>query len=398
MQEKQQNKVRELRKVVIISTIDHNPGDDFIRLGQEYLLSTLLPHAQFRCINKHDPRTLWERFVPGKSRPNRLLMPFRYRLRRVLRNPSERNFLDDAELVVFAGAPFIWRQNARIFPSTCANAEWVNATWNRLFSELRNVPVLNLAAGTSTNHAEDTDRILADTKVAGFLRRALARTALTTARDSLTQEIANRLGFRVPLLPCTAVLSPRRLGVSEKPPEYVVLNVMPFAVHRARGMRTDARRWHAIISRLVSEIEARHAVLFISHSRDEDAAVREWFPGRPRLFNTDPRVLLEAYSKARFAVCNRVHAAAAVAAFHRPAIVIGGDTRSDLVRVMGLPVFDHRTAEHSEILRAIEEIEINYRDHVARLARMSWQAEADYLRLIGVALDKYEAAALKCKG
>src|SRR5688572_10571177 len=123
--------------VLLISTIAHNPGDDFIRWGQQHLLSRVAP-SRFTVVHKHDPRTLFEGFVRRPHTPHRLIAPLLYQVHsKVTRS---RNLLADADLVAFAGTPFIWRQQTRLLPSTSANAEWVRPTWGRLMTEFPDTP------------------------------------------------------------------------------------------------------------------------------------------------------------------------------------------------------------------------------------------------------------------
>src|SRR5208282_3801562 len=126
--------------ILLVSTMAHNPGDEFIRLGVEHVLHYVYPEAKLKTIHKHDPRTLFAGFNQQSRKPHRLLAPLLYRLYAVSAGRDEENYLETADLVVFAGTPFIWSSAVRLFPSTCANAEWLPATWRRLFDEFRKKP------------------------------------------------------------------------------------------------------------------------------------------------------------------------------------------------------------------------------------------------------------------
>lgn len=373
--------------VLLVSTLDHNPGDEIIRLGQEYLLRQALDCPKFTTINKHDPRTLYDGFVQRPKPPHRFISPFLYRVYAARRRMYRTNRLELADLVVFAGAPFIWRQNTRLFPSTCANAEWVSPIWSRLFTDLTDKPVLNLAAGTSLSLPSQIDSITREKRVANFLRAALRRSALTTARDRYTAEILASMGFDVPIMPCTSLWSAEGAGVARQEAEYVVVNVMPSAVHTSRGNRVNTTHWRAMISEVISKLEKHYQVVFVSHSTDEDKIAAAWFPGRKRFYSKNPRALLEAYSKAYFGVCNRVHAGAGVATFGRPVVVIGGDTRTDLIKQFGLPAFDHREIEVETLLRAVENLEKDYEALTANLHRLKEASEKEYLARLQAALN-----------
>jgi polysaccharide pyruvyl transferase WcaK-like protein len=368
--------------ILLVSTHAHNPGDDFIRIGIEHLLRQIYPDAVLRIMHKHDPRTVFAGFKQRASSPHRLLAPHLYRLYAALQGRGRENYLDTADLVVFAGTPFIWRSSLRMLPFTSANAEWVPFTWQRLFHELAGKPVLNLSAGTSVTSPQQADALLADPAVTGFLKQAVGRSTLTTARDNRTRAILGQLGFDVPLLPCASILAAKGAQIEPQAPEYVVVNLMPSAAHSWRGQRGDPAHWRRILEQVARDLETRHTLLFVSHSADEDAAAAAWFPHHPRLFSQDPIVLLKAYARASFGVCNRVHAGAAIASFGRPAVVIGGDSRIELIEQFGLPAFDHRDLDAETLIAAVHEMESHHEGYKQRLARCIAEAEQAYIAIL----------------
>jgi hypothetical protein len=374
--------------ILLITTVAHNPGDEFIRLGVEHVLRLSYPAARFKLIHKHDPRTLFSGFEQRPRSPSRFVSPYLYRLYAKSRGRHEENFLETADLVVFAGTPFIWRSSARLFPFTSENAEWVNPIWRRLFNDFPRKPVLNLSAGTSLTGGtslaaqDQADAILSDPVVAGFLKQAAGRAQLTTARDVRTSEILGALGFQTKIIPCASIMAAAGAHLRPLEPEYVVINTMRSAAHSWRGQRGDESKWRNTITAVVPEIEKRHPVLFVSHSRLEDETAAAWFPGRRRFLSKSPSELLYVYSKARYGLCNRIHAAAAVASFGRPAIVVGGDSRVNLIEQFGLPAYDHRDIDGSKLSAIIGEVESHYDKYVHTLKSRTIAAEHDYVRAI----------------
>jgi hypothetical protein len=369
--------------ILLITTVAHNPGDEFIRLGVEHVLRLSYPEAKFKAIHKHDPRTLFSGFRQWSRNPSRLISPYLYRLYAKSFGRLEENFLETADLVVFAGTPFIWRSSVRLFPFTSENAEWVDPVWRRLFNDFPRKPVFNLSAGTSLTGQDQADAILSDPVVAGFLKQAVGRAELTTARDVRTSEILGALGFQTNIIPCASIMAAAGAHLRPLEPEYVVINTMQSAAHSWRGQRGNESKWRNTITAVVPEIEKRHPVLFVSHSRLEDETAAAWFPGRRRFVSKVPSELLKVYSKARYGVCNRVHAAAAIASFGRPAIVVGGDSRINLIEQFGLPAYDHRDIDGSKLSESIQEVENHYDDYVRELKGRTIGAERDYLRAIG---------------
>lgn len=369
-------------KILLISTLAHNPGDEFIRLGVEHVLRQVFPNAELKPIHKQDPRTLFAGFKQRSATPHRLISPWLYSFYSAAHSGKEENYLETADLVVFAGSPFIWRSGVRLFPSTCANAEWTGPTWRRLFSELKTKPVFNLAAGTSAFNPQQFDAILSDPDVVSFLKQALARAKLTTSRDVKTREILAKLGFQTDLIPCASLLGAKGARLTGQKPEYVVINLMPSAAPSSRGQRGDPSNWLATITAVVPEIEKRHPVMFVSHFADEHEAAAKYFPGRPRFFSKDPIELLKVYSKAIYGICNRVHSGAAVASFARPVIPVGGDYRNNLIEQFGLPAFDHRELDASKLTAIIERVEGDYQKYVDILEKRMLYTEREYVRII----------------
>jgi hypothetical protein len=368
--------------ILLISTLGHNPGDEFIRLGLEYVLRQVFPNARLRPIHKQDPRTLFSGFVRRTETPHRLVAPILYRLYSAGFASKEENFLESTDLVVFAGSPFIWRTNIRLFPSTCANAEWVGPTWRRLFSELSDKPVWNLAPGTSAFNPQQFDAVMSDRKVTGFLLQALERAELTTARDEKTKEIFAALGFQKDLIPCSSILAAKGAGLLPQPPEYVVINLMPAAAPSGRGQRGEPHKWLSTVTAVVPEIEKRYPILFVSHFPEEHEAAAKYFPGRQRFYSKDPIELMQRYSKAVYGICNRVHSGAAVASFGRPVISVGGDYRNNLIKQFGALAFDHRELDAAKLLAVIREVEEQYNNYVDTLKQRMLYTESEYLRVI----------------
>jgi hypothetical protein len=81
-----------------------------------------------------------------------------------------------------------------------------------------------------------------------------------------------------------------------------------------------------------------------------------------------------------------VHAAAGVASFARPALVVGGDSRVNLVEQFGLPAVDHRETDTAEIIKLIDQFEGDA-GYAQNLKRRADEAERDYIGMVRGALD-----------
>ena len=370
-------------KVLIVSTISYNPGDEFIRLGQQHLLRQIFPSAEFDLVHKHDPRSIFSGYSRADSdlwHPR--LVPLQYKIYAGTKGKTQTDLLEASDLVVFAGTPFFWISNARIFPSHSGNAEWVGPIWKRLFDELPDKPVLNLAVGTSLQSQEGMNRMLTHQGARSFLAKALSRANLTTARDPSSQLVAQKLGFEIPLLPCTSLWAADGANIAAKPAEYVAVNLMRHAVHKYRATETATANWEKLATHLMAQLQKSHDVLLVCHSKDEEDVAKEWFPQVPRVYSMRPEDLLDAYSKSEFCVSNRVHGAAGAATFGRPSLVIGGDTRVQLIKQFGLPALDSRDLTIEKLDQGLASL-IDHRDeYTQQLTELRNSAKAEYLGIL----------------
>ncbi len=380
-------------RTLVISTVNYNPGDEFIRLGQQYLLRQIFSEIDFFIVHKHDPRSTFAEFgmVGGRSLWHPRLVPLQYQIYAKTQGKRQTDLLEACDLAVFAGTPFIWMSNSRIFPSHSGNAEWVKPIWWRLFHALRDKPVLNLAAGTSVQSRQALDRIIHHRQAKNFLVRALERAALTTARDKNTKLVANMLGFDIPLFPCTSLWAASGANIQRKSEEYVAVNLMRHAVHKYRATITASSGWERLAKHMVNRLRVDHDVLLVCHSEDEEQVAREWFPELDRFFSQKPEELLEAYSRAKFGISNRVHGAAGVATFGRPSLVIGGDTRVDLIREFGLPAVDSRDLNVEKLDQAVDDLIEKREDYVLKLAQLKSMVEPVYINTLRDRLSRNKA-------
>ena len=370
-------------KILIVSTISYNPGDEFIRLGQQHLLRQIFPSAEFDLVHKHDPRSIFSGYSrDGSALWHPRLVPLQYRIYAGTKGKTQKDLLKTSDLVVFAGTPFFWISNTRIFPSHSGNAEWVGPIWKRLFDELPDKPVLNLAVGTSLQSREGMNRMLTHRSARSFLTKALSRANLTTARDRSSQSVAEKLGFNIPLLPCTSLWAADGANLSAKPAEYVAVNLMRHAVHKYRATETATASWEKLANHLMTQLQKSHDVLLVCHSKDEENVAKEWFPRVPRVYSMRPEDLLEAYSKSEFCVSNRVHGAAGAATFGRPSLGIGGDTRVQLIKQFGLPALDSRDLTTQKLDQALASLTEHSAEYTRQLTYLRKGAEAEYLEIL----------------
>lgn len=321
-------------KIALITTIDHNVGDDFVREGIKYLFSSFLPNAKFSSIHKHSPVSV------------------RYGLER-LRNRTAGKIVDnllphsitpdkirECDILVQCGAPVYWHNKA----SHCAENEWYESLITKRFCRWNNQKpkfLLNIAAGTCQPYHSSGHEILNCPSCVTYIKEFFDLSTLTTARDILTQELLERLGMHVEKLPCTSIFAPNRFGiVGEKRGRYIVMNYMPSAGHYEFDQNIDARKWQNVFVSLYHEFARHDEVVIVCHNHNELRATKRILNDANIFYaSNDYRAYIEFYSHAKFGIVNRVHSAFLMAGLGKPSIIVGNDTRAKMADLINIENF-----------------------------------------------------------
>lgn len=321
-----------MKKVCVISTLNHNVGDDFVRTGILSLLREVLGDLETRIVHKHFPATVrsaaWGRF-DERTRwlSDRLSWRARLSLLAEALPPDPRaDLLLSSDILVQSGAPVYWKNQH----SKCSQAEWFTPLIERRWQTIRErVPLLNLAAGSCQALGSDGTEISEDVECRDYIDRFTRWSTLTTVRDALARKIVLQCGHDVPLLPCPSIFAPEAVNLPAREPAYVALNYMPHAGHYdlAGEGPQQALRWEVAFSAAARRLAGRQPCLMICHDRKELAEAARLLPEVPRFFSTSWQDYLDAYSRCRFAIVNRVHGAVVSAAMGKPVLLTGNDTR-----------------------------------------------------------------------
>ena len=102
-------------KTSIITTVDHNIGDDFVREGLLYLLSSAGVVGDVELIHKHSPVTNFYGMERIRNlRVSRVIEP-------IIRHVGWKNRIQDCGLLIQSGAPIYWCHEDG---AHCASNEW----------------------------------------------------------------------------------------------------------------------------------------------------------------------------------------------------------------------------------------------------------------------------------
>lgn len=367
-------------KVGIITTIDTNIGDDFIREGLLHVLSRMRKGYSLVLINKHAPSNIYPR-----SHPLNWPVPFTGRLGRYYTRALDSMFyrfshsaFDSCDLIIQAGAP--------VFFDYCASTEWSKMVWEHVVCRLAaTIPVLNLAAG-SCYPWERIPQSIPLPKDERFIRRIADGCLLTTVRDSLAQKLLCTLGIESKLIACSAFLAANNHQPLRAEPTYVFINYMRKGTHFDFDQHIDADLWEEEMRTLIQSLKMFHKVAFICHNEEEYCLAHQLDETLPRFF---PKTVADYFRVASMGIAgvfNRMHACVGFAGLGIPSIGVGGDTRMLMVDALGLQTVFVKEAKAIWLLDKIETMIQELGDERERLNIMHMKVQAAYESVIGSAI------------
>ena len=370
------------RRVGLITTLNTNIGDDFIREGLCLVLAEVFKgqKLEFVMVNKHQPFMVYPRWHPihlsqrlprGKNRVGRFIARFLYRFGSTL--------FDSCDIIVQCGTPVVW--------PGCSRCEWAEPLWHQVVGRLsrKGVPVLNLGAGSCYPWERQPQQVN-DERDALYLRRILGYCRVTTVRDRLAQHLFEGLGYSCPFIPCPALFAGRPFANRSTNGEFVVINYMEKGGHYDWGQGIDTMVWENTIKAVISEISKHHQVLFLCHSQKEYELALALDPTIPRFLPKDSQEYFSMLCRAKVGLCNRLHAAIALAGIGIPSVAVGTDTRLLMVEAVGLPYLYVKEATAETLLDVLHDLLINWERERERLLMLSEQTWDQYVEVVQKAL------------
>jgi polysaccharide pyruvyl transferase WcaK-like protein len=368
-------------KIGLITTINTNIGDDFIREGIVRVLAQVYGTADthYLKVNKHQPYMV---YPPRHSihlrkylEPNRL---WQYRPQRWFETFVSRfcksNF-HDCDLIVQCGAPVFW--------PNCYRNEWAKPLWYDIIGRLhQKIPVLNLAAGSCYPWITRDSHIL-NADDARYIKKILGYCAVTTVRDRLAHDLCVSLGVDVPVIPCSAFLAAKGRVAETDSSGYIVINYMRGGGHYDWSQGIDPQRWEQVVRDLVVSLGRRHRVVFLCHNEEERFLATHLNSSLQVFLPKDSREYFDFVAGAKFAICNRMHASVAMAGMGVPSVAICTDTRLLMVECLGLKT--HYVADVNAPLLE-QEVEdglanlVNEKDRLLELQDQTWNRYLSVVR------------------
>ncbi|MHC4198713.1 MAG: polysaccharide pyruvyl transferase family protein [Planctomycetota bacterium] len=364
----------------LITTLATNIGDDLVRGGICRVLCAVYKDREIRFIpiNKHRPYTVYPkwhplRFMPlGKRRLSRRL--HRFGLSR----------FDKCDLIVQCGAPVLWPR--------CNLSEWAKPLWLQVVGRLcTRIPVLNLAAGACYPWEAQPERI-DDPWDAEYLRAILGFCDVTTVRDSLAKALCSSLGVETPLIPCSAFLAAEDHVANTQDDGPILISYMAGGGHYDWNQNIDAAAWRETVRTVIGKLGSRHCLAFLCHNEKEYDLALKLEPSVPRFWPRTPGAYFAAVSRAKAAICSRLHASVALAGMGIPSVAVCTDTRLLMVEPLGLPYHYVKEADPDRLEHEIEALLANRSKERERLLSLRQEAWKEYVAVVSDAIEQRAGA------
>ena len=364
-------------QIGVVTTLETNVGDDFIRNGLKRAIRAAGIDADYVSVNKHCIHEILLRRHP--ARWTACLPRGRFRLANMVMRISghpEWNVFSACDVVIQCGTPVFWPQ--------AYSVPWHYIAWERVLPWLADrMPVLNLGAG-SCYPWDGQPHVVMDDRDRKHARHVLATATVTTVRDGVAADLAAEFGFSPSLLPCPSILAPDDpvlwSGSSAGP---LYINYMPGGGHVFWDEGASRDDWHRTVRDVAKAMSRQRSVIFLCHSEAEEVAAAHYFPDYPRVRPRTVTEYFETISGAAACICNRMHACMAFRALGIPAIAVGRDTRILMARHVDATCLYTDTTDATTLLGAVEDALSATDALLLRMQRMRESTLNSYAAVIG---------------
>jgi hypothetical protein len=315
-------------KISIITTVDHNVGDDFVREGIKYLLRQHFSGQQleFENIHKHSPITTRHGFEWFRN------LRYSRRVDKLIPKKITQDRIFDADLVVQSGAPVYW---CHAVDGHCYQNEWYQPLIRERLYQKKNKLFINLAGGTCQTYHSDGSEFCSLCN--DYIKEFYDACQVTTVRDTLGSVVLGNIGLKAPVIPCSSIFAINEHNLKSEGEDYVVVNYMKGGSHFVFGQEILADKWQREFKIFYNELKMKERVIFSCHNQKEVDEALDLDPDAEIFFEEhDYLAYMRFYSRAKFGIMNRVHGAFMMASFGKPSIVIGNDSRARMAEEIGL--------------------------------------------------------------
>lgn len=280
---------------LIISTLGKNPGDEFIRVGVNYLIKEIDNNAKIKVLDKET---------------------------------QSMSYSVEFDKCIWAGMPVFW--------SLYQNNNWSINWWKYMVggwtSRVKNNFCV-LGAGSFQDWS-DINRGLDRASMSRSAKDLSDNSFVVTARDPIVNNICNS---SFPTLVCPAIFS---TADKQKTESIKGCNLMPNGAHYDVFNPSEGNTWRSI-QEDISHILISNGFKFFAHSDIElnHAISLGWKTEDIISYEGDPIKMLEHYRNVDMFLGNRVHGCIVSRANGADVISCGYDSRQEAVKLSGAKAF-----------------------------------------------------------
>lgn len=364
-------------KISIITTVDHNVGDDFVREGIKYLLRQYFKNdnLEFQNIHKHSPITTRYGFEWFRK------LRFSKRVDRIIPKSWSKDRIFEADIIVQSGAPVYWCHE--VGGGHCYNNEWYIPLIKKRFLKNKKAKLLNLAAGTCQKYHSDGSEFCQ--KCYEYMKDFYKLSAVTTVRDTLAQTVFKKIGIDVPVIPCSSIFAIDEHNFINEGEEYIVVNYMKGGAHYTFGQEIDFEKWEREFKKFYFELKEKERIVISCHNQKEVDEALELDPKSEIFYVKDDYLeYMKFYSRAKFGIVNRVHGAFLMASYGKPSIVVGNDSRARMPEEIGLKHFFVNDVDYNLLTQEYEYLKNGADNFVERFKLIKEKAYHDYMEALSI--------------
>lgn len=362
-------------KISIITTVNHNIGDDFVRDGIKYLLKQYFKgeKLEFQNIHKHSPITTRYGFEKIRS------LKLSKLLDKAIPKSITRDRVLEADILIQSGAPVYWcHADVNVH---CYQNEWYKPLIKERFLKKTNAKLVNLAAGTCQKYHSDGSDFCEQCN--SYIKEFYELADVTTVRDTLAKIVLGNIGLSVNVIPCSSIFAINEYGLKNQGEDYVVVNYMKGGAHYTFGQKIDSEKWFKEFKKFYLELKKRETVVFSCHNQKEVKEALQIDPEAKIFYKENDHIeYMKFYSKAKFGIMNRVHGAFLLASYGKPSIVIGNDSRSKMAEQIGLKSYFVNDVDSCLLNRDYEYLSTGANSFKERFKEIKEKAYKDYLNAL----------------
>lgn len=349
-------------KILVVTTKNFNPGDDFIREGLIRLISKLDIDIKYEYFDKHTPTFTSFRIVGRGKILNWRITRYIYKIINIF----NQNYLGSFDAVIHSGAPFFY-DSKNIFRFNTYSSEWfLNLYRGRNSKKIKKLFLIAIGSNLFKNEkSEDLINSKKITRAIDSLKKI--KLGLITARDPETYTILEKQDLHPLLLPCTAFFCSSALhgGSETKEGDYVIFNYMKYGIIKKRNSNTDVQEWEKVAKAVVDDITKNYKVLVLSHSKQDYLDCLKIFPDHEHFYSKNYQDYFDVYANSYAGIYNRVHGAMLSLSNLKPTILISADSRKSMFSMFDFPVYKINEVSSEKIIRSFKEL-ISEKDNFSK--------------------------------